>query len=108
MEVTMVGYDNEKFMIKNSWGSGWGSGGYIYMARNHHNCKLYTHSAIITLSGSGPDPVPDPTDAPDPDPTNGPDPDPDCSDAAPAQCGLYRDWMCRYQSHHCRKTCGLC
>merc|ERR1711973_84501 len=106
--VTMVGYDNEKFMIKNSWGSGWGSGGYIYMARNHHNCKLYTHSAIITMSGSGPDPGPDPTDAPDPDPTNGPDPDPDCSDLAGITCQLYHDWMCRYQPHNCRKTCGQC
>jgi len=106
--VTMVGFDSQKFMIKNSWGSSWGSSGYIYMSRNHHNCKLYTHSAIITLSGSGPDPGPDPTDGPDPDPTNGPDPDPGCKDLAPAQCRLYKDWMCTYQSHNCMKTCGRC
>merc|ERR1712066_976182 len=56
--VTMVGYDSQKIAIKNSWGSGWGSGGYINMARNHHNCKLYSHSAIITMSGGGPNPRP--------------------------------------------------
>jgi C1A family cysteine protease len=96
--VTMVGFDSQKFMIKNSWGGGWGSGGYIYMARNHHNCQLYSHSAVITMSGSGPDPRP----------TDGPNPDPDCRDAGGQMCQLYRDWMCRYQPHNCMKTCGRC
>jgi len=107
--VTMVGFDSQKFMIKNSWGSGWGSGGYVYMARNHHNCKLYTHSAIITLSGSGPDPKPtdgpDPTDGPNP--TDGPDPDPDCSDLA-SECDRLLEWMCKHQPHNCMKSCGKC
>ena len=56
----MVGSDSQKFMIKNSWEGARGSGGYIYMARNHHDRKLYSHSAVITLSGSAPDPGPDP------------------------------------------------
>merc|ERR1712139_446897 len=86
--VTMVAYDSQKFSIKNSWGGSWGNGGYIYMARNHHNCQLYSHSSIITLEGEGPDPGPDPTDGPEPtdgpNPTDGPDPtdapNPDCWD----------------------------
>jgi len=92
--VTMVGFDSQKFMIKNSWGGSWGSGGYIYMSRNYHNCKLYSHSAIITMS-SGPEP-----------PT--PDIDPICKDDAGATCRLYKDWMCRYQAHNCKKSCGRC
>merc|ERR1719312_2218751 len=84
--VTMVGYDDQKFAIKNSWGGGWGSGGYIYMARNHHNCRLYGNSAIIRLGGSNP----------------GPDPDPSCMDAAGSQmCNLYKSYMCQYQPQNC-------
>merc|ERR1712113_31413 len=98
--VTMVGYDSQKIAIKNSWGGGWGSGGYIYMARNYHNCQLYSHSAIIQLSGDGPVP---PTDD---GPTH--NPRPDCQDVAGIQCGLHRDWMCAYQPHNCEKTCGRC
>jgi len=106
--VTMVGYDEQKFMIKNSWGGSWGSSGYIYMARHHDNCSLYKHSAIITLSGSRPKPTDSPTDGPTdrPKPTDGPVPD--CKDLAGITCQLYRDWMCQYQPHNCLKTCGRC
>merc|ERR1719312_176817 len=99
--VTMVGYDSSKIAIKNSWGGGWGSGGYIYMARNHHNCQLYSNSAIIRLGGSNP--------GPDPGPDPGPNPDPSCRDAAGSQmCNLYKTYMCQYQPQNCMKTCGRC
>ena len=99
--VTMVGYDSSKIAIKNSWGGGWGSGGYIYMARNHHNCRLYGNSAIIRLGGSNP--------GPDPGPDPGPNPDPSCRDAAGSQmCNLYKSYMCQYQPMNCMKTCGRC
>ena len=115
--VTMVAYNSQSFAIKNSWGAGWGDSGYIYMSRNHGNCGLYSHSVVISLvAKDDPNPGPDPTDGPDPiptedpnpNPTDGPNPDPDCKDLAPAQCRLYRDWMCRYQPHNCQKTCGEC
>ena len=101
--VTMVAYTSQSFAIKNSWGGSWGSSGYVYMARNYHNCKLYTHSAIITMSGSNPGP--DPTDGPNP----GPDPtsSPNCKDDY-STCALYKDYMCRYYVNICKKTCGRC
>jgi len=101
--VTMVAYDSSKFAIKNSWGGSWGNGGYVYMARNHHNCKLYMHSAVVTLSGNNPGP--DPTDGPNPKPTDRPIPD--CKDEY-STCGLYQDYMCRYYVSICKKTCGAC
>ena len=121
--VTMVGYNSEAFAIKNSWGGSWGDSGYIHMSRNHDNCGLYSHSVVISLAGSGPDPIPDPTDEPIPTPSDGPiptpsdepiptpsdgpDPDPSCKDLA-ANCVHFVDWLCEYQPHNCRKTCGLC
>ena len=44
--VTIVGFgidsdSNQYWIVKNSWGSGWGKSGYIYMARNRgNNCFI--------------------------------------------------------------------
>jgi C1A family cysteine protease len=35
--VLAVGYDDASWKVKNSWGTGWGSGGYIYLARGNYN-----------------------------------------------------------------------
>ncbi|MEZ4686521.1 MAG: C1 family peptidase [Bacteroidia bacterium] len=41
--VTVVGYDDNTslFKIKNSWGSGWGQGGYFYATKDRLNHFLY-------------------------------------------------------------------
>lgn len=49
--VLLVGYDSDKWIIKNQWGTNWGEKGYIYVTRNPlYNCKI--GSAVHQLSGN--------------------------------------------------------
>jgi len=48
--VLAVGYADSYYIVKNSWGSGWGWSGYIMMSRNHNNnCGIATYATYATV-----------------------------------------------------------
>lgn len=54
--VLVVGYDTDEngldyWLIKNSWGDGWGEGGYMKLARNRNNeCGIATEASYPVIS----------------------------------------------------------
>lgn len=67
--VLIVGYDDNAvqpyWIIKNSWGPGWGESGYIRVAKGSNQCGLQDAASTSTVTSSGPrPPTPPPVPAP--------------------------------------------
>jgi len=45
--VLAVGFTSQYYIIKNSWGSSWGSGGYIYLSRGRNTCGVASNLAWV-------------------------------------------------------------
>ena len=46
--VLIVGYTPGYWIVKNSWGAGWGSGGYIYLVRGKNMCGIADEASYPT------------------------------------------------------------
>ncbi|KAI1705305.1 papain family cysteine protease domain-containing protein [Ditylenchus destructor] len=52
-EIVIVGYSSSYWIVKNSWGTGWGSGGFVYWARGYNMCNMQAQLLCAYKSGSG-------------------------------------------------------
>jgi C1A family cysteine protease len=46
--VTAVGYTSDYWIVRNSWGTGWGQKGYIYMKRGQNICNINNYLTVAT------------------------------------------------------------
>lgn len=49
--VLLVGYDSTHWIIKNSWGTGWGDNGYAYINKNS-DCGISKYVYVLALNVS--------------------------------------------------------
>jgi len=70
--VLAVGYTDTYFIVKNSWGVGWGDQGYILMARNaqppYGICGINMAASYPLVGSAPPSPSPPPPPSPPPSP----------------------------------------
>lgn len=72
--VQIVGWGEGHWIIRNSWGTGWGENGYIRIA---FDCDQVGELPNVIIYKDGtPNPTPEPTPDPNPDPNPNPTPEP--------------------------------
>jgi len=58
--MTIVGYNSEGFIIRNSWGDDWGDDGHTIFPYSDWGCQWEVWSSVDADSGVKPPPVPEP------------------------------------------------
>ncbi|XP_063677086.1 cathepsin L-like proteinase [Bolinopsis microptera] len=93
--VGLVGYDQSSFRVKNSWGTHWGDGGYMSVARGHHGCGIVFYGVVPNLVEGAPT-------------TETIAQRSACSDKwEPSFCAQYLAY-CAYYKDYCAASCGVC
>jgi hypothetical protein len=72
--VTIIGYEDNKWIIQNSWSEKWGMNGIFYADMNTSYITMMTSSVLFEsdLFGGGPSPSPSPSPLPSPSPSPSP------------------------------------
>lgn len=82
--VNIVGWGKGYWIMRNSWGTGWGEQGYMRIKFGANGIGAWTNYVIYNTEPPAPNPGPNPDPNPNPDPT--PDPQP-CSPQPYAETG---------------------
>ena len=87
--VTLVGWndDGQYFIMKNSWSSSWGEGGYMKIRYNCNKIGIGANYVMFKGGSPTPGPAPAPGPAPQPKPQPQPQPIPKCTPMPYANAG---------------------
>ena len=66
--VNLVGWGTDHWIMRNSWGTGFGEGGYMRIAFNANGIGAWTNFIVYNKEPEPPGPGPDPDPNPNPDP----------------------------------------